>query len=790
MADNVKPPSNEKPYENYNWAMVVKADSKHPLAPGKKDGELLIFIQNASNKPQKLHSHIGLTYRTNNTPGRIVFTTPQPGISKSDVPKLNLDTPIDGYFADGLPGDKVFVKISSNPSGGAPESDVGVIKKIAHEQKVWSYIPEKKWVDGTEYTVTVWAELEGITSAASVTTFKATAPEPSVNIYSPGKEGDYLSPTSKIFGSYGGTVLTEKDHGITVTSDGKQLTVRQDYPVKGNWTAEPPGGKWTLGKHTIVAQAQNATKKSNPMQRMFEAVEIKPGVAVITGPSMVPAPQEFSIYKLPHLQGRVDAWQQKVGLYGPCDKVIITDKNKPGQEMLAKLIYDEKLNAYTWNLETEWTYSNDGVMHEVTAIACLGNERSDRLDEKSTTKFIMKTPRPDDNPLQFVTPKSSELLNDSRQSMTGRAQANTRQIVLSEKTTTGGIKILGTVATTLHDESPATWKWEPKDGQWDQGPHTVTAAAGDPPQESTINFTVGKPGPIITRPEQPAKESFRPEMVLSGIVPRGADPTVTIIDVLDNKSPVSDTCTVKEGETSFHYTPAKLWGVGDHKVTAKGTHGGALYEFEPTVQFKITSATHTVLFTHPVSSTGIIHLSFPDDDDTAVTIRDNGAVAFSGTRGGKSFDFPVLAHPGKDPWKLPWATGHHDLEVDWTPKGAEKQTDKFPFEIEKPADRQYQVSFTSSNTKDYIWVTTGDKNEHVVVNSGGPAISVIAPQQLVSGVWIGKDGELNPTAGIFSVKATLEGPKVSNVDWNAHPAAGVNVTLKWENPVLKLHWEH
>ncbi|MYV98886.1 hypothetical protein [Streptomyces sp. SID3343] len=207
------------PYENDNWAMLIQADPDHPLEPGTEDGGLVILIQNIGSTPRKLNSYIGLPYRTSNTPGQIVFTTPW---EKAD--ELNMDTAVGGTFApDGLPGDKVFLTITPPVAEGSPVE--APITSIEQDRKVWGFLPKADWQEGTEYTVLAWSELEGIPSAPTSRTFKAVAPKPSVNILTPAKDGVALSPRTRPTGSYGGIV--KKTDGVTRPTHGQQDPYRK-----------------------------------------------------------------------------------------------------------------------------------------------------------------------------------------------------------------------------------------------------------------------------------------------------------------------------------------------------------------------------------------------------------------------------------------------------------------------------------------------------------------------------------------------------------------------------------
>ncbi|MEU6708558.1 hypothetical protein [Streptomyces wuyuanensis] len=791
--DDMKPTGNEKPYDNQNWAMVIKADPDHPLAPGSKDGRLLILIQNASNRRRKLHSHIGFTYRTSNTPGRVVFATPQP----SDE-ALNVDTPVDGYFSiDGLPGDAVFVQIAHSDRPDTPLSfsdpEKATIKTIAHGQKVWSYLPNDgkgPWLEGEYYTVKAWAELEGQATAVTVRKFKANAPAPSITVLTPAKDKIQLSPTTKITGGYGGVIKAE--HGIAVKYDNKgELAVRQDDPVKGTWTADPPQGGWAKGEHHITAKAENESGLHQEVTRTFTVVDVQPGHAIITSPKpMKPEDSPYSIYNLPHLQGRVAAWKQgDLGILGPCDKVIVVDPKQPEQEMVADLKYDEERETYTWTLETGWKFSEAGILHEVKAIACLGILRSDFSDSDCQTKFVMKTPRPQDNPLQFIYPLEGAPIVDKKKKIAGRAQAHTKEIAISEKTSTG-VKLLALVNIKendkQHSEDPVEWIWEPSSENWEEGDHTIIVTAGAPDQENTLHFTVVKPGPVITRPRD--KGPFPRDIVLAGRVPPGADQKVTISD--PNLSPSSFPWDVRSDDrVSFEFTPAGGWPVGPHQVTVKATHaGGQPYEREDQVEFDITDRSQNLRFTAPVSSKGPIHVEFPDADPTNVTIWDNKNELFCGNRSSKttSFDFPDAEHPPKAPWTLPWAAGHHDIEIKWAPSGGGEKTDEFSFEIvAETGSRQFKSSFSSNQEGDYIWISNAD-GSHIVIKSGEAGSESTASSEGRSTVWVYKKG--GEMAAAFGLQATLSGDKVDDVKISG--AAPDDITVEWLNSECVIKWQH
>ncbi|MCX4678564.1 hypothetical protein OG413_25200 [Streptomyces sp. NBC_01433] len=547
------------PYENKNWAMLVQADPDHPLEPGTEDGGLVILIQNIGGTARKLNSYIGLTYRVSNTPGQIVFTTPW---EKAD--ELNMDTAVGGTFApDGLPGDKVFLTITPPVTGGSKVE--AQISSIEQDRRVWSFLPKDGWKDGTEYTVTAWSELEGRLSAPTSRKFKAVAPKPSVNILTPAKDGVALSPRTRLTGSYGGIV--KKADGITLTHNGTSLVVRQDDPVKGTWSADPPSGGWEIGDdHHIVAQAQNESEKSEELKRSFTVCQLKPGKPRITTPPK-PVAKYYSMFKPPHLAGVVEPWMQLGSVQGPCDRVTVSDPAQPEQTMTAQLAYDQKLDTYTWSLETDWASSDAGVRHDIQVTAWLGDEHSEP-DEKSTVGFLMKTPAPEENPIQFTSPKRDDPEADPKSEIAGSALRDTPQVTISERGTKTTDELPVVVPTTT-DEHGTHWSWKPS-AEWTKTLHTVVVTASRPNQMNEISFTV--PGPPTITVSQPAEgKTIYSHDSIDGRLPKDAvTETVTIEDTCGGTT-LPFTAENPQDRT-FHYAPPPTgdgWRTGAHSVVVK-----------------------------------------------------------------------------------------------------------------------------------------------------------------------------------------------------------------------------
>ncbi|MEU7688512.1 hypothetical protein [Streptomyces spectabilis] len=546
------------PYENKNWAMLIKADPDHPLKPGTKTGGMVILIQNISKAARKLNSYIGLTYRTSSTPGQVVFTSPW---EKSD--ELNGDTPVGGTFApDGLPGDRVFLTIEPQVNEGRQVR--AIITSIEQGRRVWSFVPRDGWKEGTTYTVTAWSEMDGHTSAPVARKFKATAPMPSVTLLTPGRDDAEISPMARLTGSYGGTVRAVG--GITVQHNGTPLTVRQDDPVKGTWTADPPRDGWVLGaEHRLVVQAKNETRTSQEIRRTFKVSKIKPGDPKITVPPE-PVAAYYSKYKPPKLAGIIVPFMQlgsQVSL-GPCDKVTVFDPQQPERTMTANLDYDSEHDTYQWSLDTDWTASDTGVAHDVVVTAWLGNEPS----RPARIGFLMKTPEENDNPIQFTSPRREEPEANSRVEITGTALLDTPNITISEQGEPTTNELPAVVATTT-DAHLTHWSWKPK-GEWKTGRHTIVVTASRPSQKNDISFTVAGPPQItISRPVEGA--NIFDHNSIDGSLPSDArEEEVSIVDTVDGQDKVFK--ATNNGDRTFHYAPQGeqgAWRPGYHSVVAK-----------------------------------------------------------------------------------------------------------------------------------------------------------------------------------------------------------------------------
>lgn len=598
-------------YENKNWAMLIEADPDHPLEPGTKNGVMLILIQNVSGKPMTLNSYIGLTYRTSNTPGQIVFTTPW---EKTD--ELNTDTAVGGTFApDGLPGDKVFLTINP-PVDGKSEFEAH-IRSIEQDRKVWDFLPPTGWTDGTDYTVSAHSQLDERSSAPTTRKFKAVAPKPSVVILNPGKEGAVISPTSRIVGSYGGTV--KKSGGITAKLDGAPQSVSQDTPVKGTWSVEPQSNGWDIGDdHRIEVVAQNDSESSEPAKCTFKVKQIHPGKPRITTPPKQPA-SSYTMYSPPHLAGVVEPRRQDdKSLQGPCDKVTVShlarqvngNNNLTPTDMTAKLEYNPERDVYTWSLEADWSFSDEGIQHEVEVRAWLGDVSSEP-DDNAKIKFVMKTPALNDNPIQFTSPKRDNPEADSHVKISGYALKGTPYVTISESKSTDAdsvaIRPLGIVNTT-QGENVAKWSWTPT-REWAKEKHTIIVTASKPNQKNDISFTVmGPPNVTISIPQEGA--TANPYSTLSGRLPRDArSSAVTIEDTCDGKDPQSFSA-LNRGDRTFHYEPSpggEGWRAGRHSVVAKaGTYTSVVRNFT------VTGKKVVIITSKDLTRTGTINFQIPD----------------------------------------------------------------------------------------------------------------------------------------------------------------------------------
>ncbi|MFE0062921.1 hypothetical protein [Streptomyces sp. NPDC059003] len=586
------------PYENKNWAMLIKADPDHPLEPGTDDGTMTILIQNVSATARKLNTYIGLTYRSETTPGQVVFTTPW---EKADT--LNVDTAVGGTFApDGLPGDKVLLSIEPADIK-EPKVIEAEITSIEQDRKVWSFLPHNGWIANKEYMVTAWSELDGRSSAPTTRKFKAIASTPSVTILTPGKDGAEISPKTRLTGSYGGTI--KKQGGISITHNGSSATVRQDYPERGTWTVDPPESGWEPGaNHIIKAQAQNESDRSALLERNFKVVNVRPGKPRITVPPKSPTGC-YSIYKPPHLGGVVDPWMQSGISQGPCDRVTVSDPAQPEQIMTARLDYDSDKDTYKWSLEADWTFSDIGVTHDVEVVAWLGDERSDP-DSSSKISFIMKTPDGRDNPIRFISPQQDDPEVDTKAEISGLALRDTPHVTISERE--GTMHELPRVVLTTTDEHATQWSWKPE-SEWKKGRHTVVVTASQPSQMNALSFTVaGLANITISNPGEGAKIYSHDE--LNGRLPKDAiKEPITIEDTCGGNTQIFS--AENRGDRTFHYTPSgEGWRTGKHSVVAKtGNYTSDERHFE------VAGKKVVVITSEKLVPNGTINFQIPDSWD-------------------------------------------------------------------------------------------------------------------------------------------------------------------------------
>ncbi|MEW2581214.1 hypothetical protein [Streptomyces syringium] len=639
------------PYENKNWAMLVKADPDHPLKPGTKTGGMVVLIQNIGGTARKLNSYIGLTYRTSTALGQVVFTSPW---EKAD--ELNADTAVGGTFApDGLPGDKVFLALTPPVTEGSKVQ--AVITSIEQDRKVWSFLPRDGWEVGQEYIVTAWAEGDEHPSAPVARKFKAVAPKPSVTILTPGREGAEISQMTRLTGSYGGTV--KQVGGITILHNGSTLTVRQDYPEKGIWTVEPPTDGWALGDgHRIEVQANNGASSSDKVTRNFQVSKVKPGKPRITVPP-TPVADYYSTYKPPSLAGVVDRWMQFGSSLGPCDKVTVTDPKQPERTMTAKLEYDSVNDSYQWSLDTDWIASDEGVRHDVVATAWLGDERS----EDAKISFVMKTPAAEDNPIQFTSPQHNAPEADSHVELKGTALMNTPNVTISERGATT-LAELPAVVGTITDEHLTHWSWKPQ-GAWTAGPHTVVVTASRPNQKNEIAFTVaGAPNIFILTPATDGLIIYDHDMINGSLPIDVKDEQVTIIDTCDGNELVFS--AVNNGDRRFHYSPPTSgggWRTGTHSLVAKAGH----YTSDPR-RFTVAGKKLVVLKEGPLYEHGSIKFEIPDNWDRFVIEWTDGKVmetpvtALKKDVDGKPSEYPNYLFKVYQPPAGYWKTGTYTLK--------------------------------------------------------------------------------------------------------------------------------
>ncbi|MFC5802206.1 hypothetical protein [Streptomyces formicae] len=460
-----------EPYNNKNWAMVIKAAPKHPLEPGTQDGELLILIQNATKKPRKLHSHIGLTYRLDNKPSAPTITSPPVGNQT-----LNKDTPVSGSF-ELLPGDTVKLTINNKTTNTSQTVQVPVTTEIPGRKMTWQYLPDSGWTVGNEYSVTASSLLEERESDRQENcTFKATTSEPSAVLLQPPhqiKEFE-LYPNSDIHGSYGGVVDT-----VTVTIDNGPP--QEAILNKGDTSfAYKPQIPWTVGSavHTVSVRAKNPTFPNGiateETEGSFKVVAPPAAEIKITYPEpgeTIPVSDLVSN----GIQGT---------LIGDHDAVTITDSNKnqrldPAQDTLTTIRAGGS-ESFTFRPKNGWAPDE----HTITVTSHLGGQtKIDKVSFKvvaSQSSVDIQKPGPDAANVGRKDP------------LEGFVAISAQNVILTDSGREIGRPVCGTEAQRY------SWKYTPPNDGWSIGNHKITARANT--ENSDIpaterNFTVPDPYP-------------------------------------------------------------------------------------------------------------------------------------------------------------------------------------------------------------------------------------------------------------------------------------------------------